>query len=88
MKIPFSFHLQIFVFMVVFALTVRPLDAKISDQQLLHRQFLLTRYNCRVMFCPAAKNKGRPWQYLSVEEGQYVDDEFKADRILNGDEAD
>jgi len=45
-------------------------------------------YHCRVMFRPTGENEGRPWHYLKVEEGQYVDGEFKADRILNGDQTD
>jgi len=51
-------------------------------------QYLLAGYHCRVMFSPTGKNKGRPWEYLIVEEGRYVDGEFKADRILNGDQTD
>ena len=45
-------------------------------------------YHCRVMFRPTGEKKDRPWHYLKVEEGQYVDGEFKADRILNGDQTD
>ena len=63
-------------------------DGRILIAELSKGQYLLAGYHARVMFRPTGKNKGRPWQYLMVEEGRYVDGEFKADRILNGDQTD
>jgi hypothetical protein len=63
-------------------------DGRTLVAELGKGQYLLTGYHCRVMFSPTGKNKGRPWQYLIVEEGRFVDGEFKADRILNGDQTD
>ena len=63
-------------------------DGRILIAELSKGQYLLAGYHCRVMFRPTGKNKGQPWHYLSVEEGRYVDGEFKADRILNGDQTD
>jgi hypothetical protein len=51
-------------------------------------KYLLAGYHSRVMFRPTGKDKGKAWQYLVVEEGRYVDGEFKVDRILNGDQTD
>jgi hypothetical protein len=42
----------------------------------------------RVGFLSAGSNVGKPWQYLSVEEGQYENGLFKPYRILNGDQTD
>jgi len=63
-------------------------DGRILVTELGNGQFLLAGYHCRVMFRPAKENKGRSWQYLVVEEGNYVDGAFKADRIRNGDQTD
>jgi len=63
-------------------------DGRILVAELDKGQFLLTGYHCRVMFRPTGQNEGKFWQYLIVEEGQYIDGEFKADRILNGDQTD
>ena len=63
-------------------------DGRILIAELDKGQFLLAGYHCRVMFRPTGKNKGQPWQYLIVEEGRFTDGEFKADRILNGDQTD
>jgi hypothetical protein len=51
-------------------------------------EFLLTGTLCSVTFRPLKSNKGRAWQYLKVEEGQYDKGGFKMSRILNGDETD
>jgi hypothetical protein len=63
-------------------------DGRILVAELEDGRFLLAGHHCRVMFRPAGANEGRPWHYLRVEEGQYVDGEFEADRILNGDQTD
>ena len=63
-------------------------DGRILIAELDKGQFLMAGYHCRVMFRVTGENKGRPWQYLKVEDGQYVNGEFKADRILNGDQTD
>jgi hypothetical protein len=63
-------------------------DGRILIAELDKGQYLLAGYHCRVMFRPIGKNEGRPWAYLNVEEGHYVDGAFKADRILNGDQTD
>jgi hypothetical protein len=63
-------------------------DGRILIAELGESQYLMAGYHCRVMFRPTGEKQGRPWHYLKVEEGQYVDGEFKADRILNGDQTD
>jgi hypothetical protein len=63
-------------------------DGRILIAELGDGQFLLAGYHCRVMFRPIGRNAGRAWQYLNVEEGKYVDGQFRADRILNGDQTD
>ncbi len=63
-------------------------DGRILIAELDKGQYLLAGYHCRVMFRPTGINEGLPWQYLIVEEGHYVDGEFKTDRILNGDQTD
>ena len=63
-------------------------DGRILIAELDNGQFLLAGYHCRVMFRPTGENEGRFWQYLTVEEGHYVDGKFKAERILNGDQTD
>jgi hypothetical protein len=51
-------------------------------------EFLLMGTNCHFTFRPIGKNSGRTWQYLKVEEGQYVNGTFKLLRNRNGDETD
>jgi hypothetical protein len=63
-------------------------DGRILIAELGKGQFLMAGFHCRVMFRPTGQNESRPWQYLKVEEGRYVDGEFEADRILNGDQTD
>jgi hypothetical protein len=63
-------------------------DGRILIAELGKGQFLMAGYHSRVMFRPTGKNKGRAWEYLIVEEGHYENGEFKADRILNGDQTD
>ncbi len=63
-------------------------DGRILIAELGKGEFLLAGYHCRVLFRPTAEKKERPWQYLQVEEGRYVDGEFRASRILNGDQTD
>jgi hypothetical protein len=61
----------------------RALIAQLGDNQ-----FLVTGLYCRVGFLPAGPAAGKPWQYLSVEEGQYENGVFVPKRILNGDQTD
>jgi len=63
-------------------------DGRILIAELGEGRFVMAGYHCRVMFRPTGDNEGRPWHYLKVEEGQYADGEFEADRILNGDQTD
>jgi hypothetical protein len=56
--------------------------------RLEENQFLVTGLYTRVGFLPAGANAGKPWQYLSVEEGHYDNGVFTLDRILNGDQTD
>jgi len=63
-------------------------DGRILIAELGKGHYLIAGYHCRVMFRPAGENKDRPWQYLQVEEGRYSNGEFKAGRILNGDQTD
>jgi hypothetical protein len=61
----------------------RALVAQLGDNQ-----FLVTGLYCRVGFLPAGSAAGKPWQYLSAEEGQYKNGVFTPSRILNGDQTD
>jgi len=63
-------------------------DGRLLIAELGGSRYVLAGYHCRVMFRPTGENEGRPWHYLIVEEGRYVDGEFQADRILNGDQTD
>ena len=51
-------------------------------------EFLLISRDCRFNVQGKGKNAGKTWQYLKVEEGEYKNDTFHADRVLNGDETD
>jgi hypothetical protein len=50
--------------------------------------FLVSGTLGRITFRPMGADSTRAWQYLKVEEGDYVDGAFKPRRILNGDETD
>jgi len=63
-------------------------DGRILIAELGEGRYVMAGYHCRVMFRPTGPHEGRPWQYLKVEEGRYVDGEFQASRILNGDQTD
>lgn len=56
--------------------------------QLEEHEFLVTGMHCRVGFYPTGDKAGRPWHYLAVEEGEFVDGTFQPRRILNGDQTD
>jgi hypothetical protein len=51
-------------------------------------KYLLIGSQCHITFKPAGKNAGKAWQYLRVEEGNFVNGKFNLLRILNGDETD
>ncbi|MEO3402628.1 DUF5597 domain-containing protein [Mucilaginibacter sp. CAU 1740] len=55
---------------------------------LSENKFLVIGSHCHLTFKPTGGNAGKPWQYLKVEEGSYINGEFKPLRILNGDETD
>ncbi|PWK72941.1 glycosyl hydrolase family 35 [Mucilaginibacter oryzae] len=55
---------------------------------LAENKFVLIGSHCHLTFKPTGSNAGKPWQYLKVEEGTYLNGEFKPLRILNGDETD
>ncbi|MBS1524875.1 MAG: DUF5597 domain-containing protein [Bacteroidetes bacterium] len=63
-------------------------DGRVMIIQLGENEFLAIGARCHIMFKPAGKNSGKAWQYLKVEEGSYLNGEFKPLRILNGDETD
>jgi hypothetical protein len=63
-------------------------DGRILIAELSNGSFLMAGYHCRVMMRPTGEGKGRPWGYLKVEEGSYVDGVFKPERVLNGDQTD
>ncbi|HEY3372167.1 MAG TPA: DUF5597 domain-containing protein [Prolixibacteraceae bacterium] len=56
--------------------------------QLGENEFILIGTLCHFTFKPLGANAGRAWQYLKVEEGQYVNGVFKLLRNRNGDETD
>lgn len=51
-------------------------------------EFIVTGNFATLRFKPAGADAGRPWEFLSVEEGRFVDGRFQPDRIWNGDETD
>jgi len=55
--------------------------------QLSGSKFILTGTGCRITFRPMGKDAGK-LAYLKVEEGTFVNGQFHASRILNGDETD
>jgi hypothetical protein len=63
-------------------------DGRILFAELGESRYLMAGYHCRVMFRPTGERASRPWQYLRVEEGTFVDGRFEASRILNGDQTD
>jgi len=65
-----------------------PPTGKLMIIQLSPNKFMITGTNCRITFHPLGKNAGKAWQYLKVEEGTYANGQFRAGRILNGDETD
>jgi hypothetical protein len=72
--------------------TTRPQSAenvgRVLIAQLQSNQFLITGLDTRIAFRPTGDNADRPWQYLIVEEGNYENDVFNPQRILNGDQTD
>jgi hypothetical protein len=68
--------------------TLLPPNGRALVAQLGDNQFLVTGLYSRVGFLPAGPDSQRPWQYLTVEEGQYEQGEFVRSRILNGDQTD
>ena len=56
--------------------------------QLEKNTFLVTGTLCRITFHPTGADSAKAWQFLKVEEGEYVDGSWRARRILNGDETD
>ena len=54
--------------------------------QLGENEFVVMATQCRVAFQSSGANKGKPWQFLKVEEGHYEDGTFKLLRFRNGDE--
>jgi len=54
--------------------------------QLGNNEFVVLATQCRVGFQPAGATKGKPWQFLKVEEGHYESGTFKLLRLRNGDE--
>ncbi len=63
--------------------TGKVLIIKLNDDE-----FITTGINCHITFVPIGINKGKAWQYLQVKEGRYEEGQFKATRILNGDQTD
>lgn len=51
-------------------------------------EFVVTGNYGNVRFRPAGGRAGRAWEFVTVEEGQYVDGAFRPSRIWNGDETD
>ncbi len=63
-------------------------SGKLLVVKLNDNKFLMIGSRCHVTFIPAGNNIGKAWQYLKVEEGKYINGNYKALRILNGDETD
>jgi hypothetical protein len=65
----------------------RPIG-RVLVAQLGPDEFIVTGFYGNVRFEPAGEDAGRAWEFLKVEEGQFVDGRFQAVRIWNGDETD
>ena len=65
-----------------------PPNGRALVAQLGDNQFLVTGLYSRIGFQTAGDASKKPWQYLSVEEGEYENGVFKSIRILNGDQTD
>ncbi|MXV51819.1 hypothetical protein GS399_12610 [Pedobacter sp. HMF7647] len=61
---------------------------KLMIVKLDENNFLAIGSRCHIKFKPIGNNRGKAWQYLSVEEGDYESAVFKPLRVLNGDETD
>lgn len=61
----------------------RVLVAQLSDNQ-----FLVAGLYCRVAFKPSGPAAGKPWQFIRVEEGNYINGLFHGTRRWNGDQTD
>lgn len=61
---------------------------KLLIVQLGENKFLAMGSRCHIVFKPTGKNAGKAWEYIKVDEGRYQNGQFKAYRILNGDETD
>jgi len=61
---------------------------RILVAQLAPDEFIVTGQYAGIRFAPTGRNAGRPSEFLTVEEGHYVDGAFRPDRIWNGDETD
>lgn len=51
-------------------------------------EYIVTGFYANVRFEPDRSEAGRPFEFLKVEEGQYIDGSFRPIRIWNGDETD
>jgi hypothetical protein len=60
--------------------------SRVVIAQLGENEFVVMGAQCRVAVQPNGGNKGKPWQFLKVEEGNYEDGMFKLLRLRNGDE--
>jgi beta-galactosidase GanA len=65
----------------------RPIG-RILVAQLAPDEFVVTGNYAGIRFKPVGRNAGKTWEFLSVEEGQYIDGTFHPIRIWNGDETD
>lgn len=65
----------------------RPIG-RVLVAQVAPDEFIVTGNYANIRFSPAGRTSGRPWEYLSVEEGTFRDGAFHPARIWNGDETD
>lgn len=65
----------------------RPIG-RVLVAQLGPDDFIVTGFYANVRFEPTGSQAGRPWEFLKVEEGQFIDGRFEPIRIWNGDETD
>ena len=63
-----------------------PAVGRALTAQLGENEFVVLATQSRVAFEPGGANRGKPWQFLKVEEGRYEHGSFKFLRLLNGDE--
>jgi hypothetical protein len=71
----------------IFGTQTPKLSGRALVAQIEPDEFIVMGFDARVDFRPSRSSKFQSAQFLRVEEGTFVNGEWKATRLLNGDEA-